>query len=220
MCDACRATCRGGNGDPAGQLSGAWQRQFVEVAAIFPEECRYVLEMLGEVYRNDAEAREQVCRRSDRLRFHQQHSGPMMKNCTAGWTRSSRSARRSPTRGWARRSPICCGTGEPLTLFLRHAGTPLDNNIVERALKRAILHRKNALFYHTLNGAQVGDLFMSLIHTCELCGANSFDYLMELLRHSQQLAANPWSGCPGTTGKAWSGLAYDDSCVAEKIRLG
>jgi hypothetical protein len=24
----------------------------------------------------------------------------------------------------------------------------------------------------------VGDLFMSLIHTCQLCGANSFDYLI------------------------------------------
>ena len=53
-----------------------------------------------------------------------------------------------------------------LTLFLRVAGAPLDNNVCERALKMAILHRKNSLFYKTLNGAQVGDLFMSLIHTC------------------------------------------------------
>jgi hypothetical protein len=42
------------------------------------------------------------------------------------------------------------------------------------------LHRKNALFYRTLNGAQVGDLYMSLIHTCQLCGVNSFDYMVEL----------------------------------------
>ncbi len=34
---------------------------------------------------------------------------------------------------------------EKLTLFLRVAGAPLDNNICERALKKAILHRrKNA----------------------------------------------------------------------------
>ena len=31
---------------------------------------------------------------------------------------------------------------EKLTLFLRKAGVPLDNNLVERALKKAILHRK------------------------------------------------------------------------------
>jgi hypothetical protein len=60
-----------------------------------------------------------------------------------------------------------------LTLFLRQAGAPLDNNLCERALKRAVLPRKNALFDRTLNGAQVGDLFMSLIHSCELFGASS-----------------------------------------------
>jgi transposase len=66
-----------------------------------------------------------------------------------------------------------------------------DNNLVERALKRAVLHRKNPLFYRTLNGAEEDDLFMSLIHTCQLCGANSFGYLTELQRHAQELATKP-----------------------------
>ena len=88
----------------------------------------------------------------------------------------------------------------PLTLFLRQAGAPLDNNICERALKKAVLHRKNALFYKTMNGAQVGDLFMSLIHTCELNGVNSFDYLIELQRHAKQLAANPSQWMPWNYG--------------------
>jgi hypothetical protein len=71
-----------------------------------------------------------------------------------------------------------------------------DNNLVERSLKRAVLHRKNALFYRTLNEAQVGDLFMSLIHTCELSGANSFDYVTELQRHAQELATSPAEWMP------------------------
>ena len=58
------------------------------------------------------------------------------------------------------------------------------NNLCERALKKAILTRKNAMFYKTSNGAIVGDLFMSLIHTCELNGVNSFRYQTELRRHS------------------------------------
>src|SRR5437016_14664129 len=68
--------------------------------------------------------------------------------------------------------------------------------IVERSLKRAVLHRKNALFYRTLHGAEVGDLFMTLIHTCQLCGANSFDYLTELQRHARELTANPAEWMP------------------------
>ena len=83
-----------------------------------------------------------------------------------------------------------------LTLFLRQAGAPLDSNIVERALKRAILHRKNSLFYKTENGAEVGDLFMSLIHTCELNDTNPFDYLTELQKHAAELAQNPAAWMP------------------------
>jgi len=63
-------------------------------------------------------------------------------------------------------------------------------------LKKAILHRKNALFYRTQKGARVGDLFMSLIHTAELNGANPFDYLTELQRHSDQLARAPAGWLP------------------------
>jgi hypothetical protein len=74
-----------------------------------------------------------------------------------------------------------------------------------RALERAVLQRKNALFYRTLNGAQAGDLFMSLIHTCQLCGANSFDYLIELQRHAQNWRPSPRSGCRGTIARRWSG---------------
>jgi hypothetical protein len=81
-------------------------------------------------------------------------------------------------------------------LFLREPGAPLDNNLVERALKKAILHRKNSLFYKTLNGAEVGDLYMSLIHTCELNDGNPFDYLTELQRHTEDLAAKPAEWMP------------------------
>jgi len=59
-----------------------------------------------------------------------------------------------------------------------------------------ILHRKNALFYKTCHGAHVGDVFMSLIYTCELCGANPFDYLTELKRHTGELRAAPQNWMP------------------------
>jgi len=76
------------------------------------------------------------------------------------------------------------------------SGAPLDNNVVERALKKAVLHRKNSLFYKTENGAEVGDLFMSLIHTCELNCSNPFDYLIQLQKHATELARDPASWMP------------------------
>ena len=96
---------------------------------------------------------------------------------------------------------------ERLTLFLRQAGAPLDNNICERGLKKAILHRKNSLFYKTVKGAQVGDLYMSLIHTCQLNGANPFDYLTALQKHAAELARNPSTWMPWNYGETLARLA-------------
>jgi len=76
------------------------------------------------------------------------------------------------------------------------SGAPLDNNLVERALKKAILHRKNSLFYKTENGAEVGDLFMSFIHTCELNDVNPFAYVIELQKHAEEAARNPSAWMP------------------------
>jgi transposase len=56
------------------------RKQAVEVVDNFPEECRYVLETLGGVYHYDALARKQELSPENRLRFHQEHSGPLMKD--------------------------------------------------------------------------------------------------------------------------------------------
>jgi transposase len=172
------------------------RRQFVDVAENFPSECRYVLEMLGQVYIHDAEARKRSLTPDERLQLHQQRSRPVMDRLHA-WLEAQLDERRTePNSGLGQAIGYLLRHWQPLTLFLRKAAAPLDNNIVERSLKRAVLHRKNALFYRTMNGAQVGDLFMSLIHTCQLCGANSFDYLVELQRHAQELAARPAEWMP------------------------
>ena len=94
---------------------------------------------------------------------------------------------------WGRPSGTFSRHWQELTLFLRQPGAPLDNTLTERTLKKAILHRKNALFFRTTNGAHVGDLFMSLIHTCELAGANAFDYLTQLQQHADAMRETPVS---------------------------
>jgi len=66
----------------------------------------------------------------------------------------------------------------------------------ERILKKAILHRKNSMFYKTYYGAFVGDLFMSLIHTCSLCEANPFEYLKALQDNSSVIGKEPEKWMP------------------------
>jgi hypothetical protein len=63
-------------------------------------------------------------------------------------------------------------------------------------IKRAILHRKGSMFYKTPAGAEAGDIYMSLIHTCVRCGQNAFDYLQALHRNAQAVMANPGQWLP------------------------
>ena len=66
-------------------------------------------------------------------------------------------------------------------------------------MKKAVLNRKNAHFYRNQTGADVGDLFMSLIHTCELNEVNPFEYLTQALRNAAKITVEnaadwmPWS---------------------------
>jgi transposase len=172
------------------------RRQFVEVNEQFPAECRYVLEALEKVYRNDATAGKEKLPAEERLLFHQTHSGPVMEELRAWLKRQFDERLVEPNSGLGAAINYLRKHWEKLTLFLRVAGAPLDNNICERALKKAIMHRKNSLFYKTQNGADVGDLYMSLIHTCELNGVNPFDYLTELQRHADAVAASPAAWLP------------------------
>ena len=172
------------------------RRQFVEAAANFPEECAYILETLGKVYHNDAVTRERRMTPDARLTFHQAESGPLMDQMKNWFAQQIDGKRCEPNSGLGSAIAYMQTRWEELTLFLRIPGAPLDSNIVERALKRAILHRKNALFFKTKRGAGVGDLFMSLIHTCQLSEVNAFEYLTVLQQNADHLAREPGRWMP------------------------
>jgi hypothetical protein len=172
------------------------RRNFVKVTSSFPEECRFVLETLGEVYGYDEQARALGMSQEERLHFHQQHSRPVMEKLHIWCDVQFEERKVEPNSGLGHAISYLLKHWKKLTLFLQVAGAPIDNNLVERALKKAILHRKNSLFYKTRKGAQMGDPFMSLIHTCELNGANPFDYLTELQRHTEELKRSPSEWMP------------------------
>ena len=58
------------------------------------------------------------------------------------------------------------------------------------------MHRKNSLFYRTVTGARTGDTFISLIHTAELNGVEPFEYLIELLKHPDEVRRDPGQWMP------------------------
>jgi hypothetical protein len=172
------------------------RRKFVDVVEEFPEECRFLVKTLGKVYKFDAEARERNLSPEDRLHWHQENSGPLMQDLET-WLHEQfdqRKVERNSELGKA--ISYTLRHWSELTLFLRQAGAPLDNNLCERVLKMAIRHRRNSLFYKTANGAAVGDLFMTLIFTAALNKINPFDYLVALQQHAAELRLHPSQWMP------------------------
>jgi transposase len=185
------------------------RRQVVDVVTRFPEACEHILEALGEVYGHDAEAARRKLSPEDRLRWHQERSGPILRDLQE-WIAAQFAERRvEPNSSLGKAMRYLLRHWPKLTRFLEVPGVPLDNNICERSLKMAIRNRKNAYFYKTAHGAEVGDLFMSLIHTCELGGVNPFDYLTALQQHAAQLATN---------ASAWMPWNYRDAMAASSVR--
>jgi transposase len=172
------------------------RRNFVDVVMSFPEECRYVIELLAEVYKNDAMTKEEKMTPAERLAYHQAHSGPVMEDLREWMQAQFDEKKVEPNSGLGKAFTYMLKHWGPLTLFLRVEGAPLDNNVCEQALKMAIRHRKNSLFYRTLHGAYIGDLFMSLIHTCRLAKVNPLHYLVALQKHSSEVFKNPQRWLP------------------------
>lgn len=191
MCDALSRNLPGELQTIVAHCLAHARRQFVDVHDRFPEQCNHLLEALAVVYHQDALARERGLSPEARLRLHQEASQPTMQDLHAWLNQQLDDHWVEPHSALGGAIGYMLRHWEKLTLFLRQAGAPLDNNLCERALKKAILHRKNALFYKTPNGARVGDEFMSLIYTCQLNEVNPFDYLTELQQHADQVAAHP-----------------------------
>lgn len=170
------------------------RRQFVEIEEAFPEQCRRVLDDLAAVYATDAEARELTP--EERLRHHQRQSGPVMKKL-GEWLSEQLSGGGVEPNGTAYKAlSYLRRHWEGLTLFLRESGAPLDSNVVERALKLAVLQRKNAMFYKTVHGASVGDLLMSIIESCRLNQVSAWEYLLALVQNARLVRQDPGAWLP------------------------
>lgn len=172
------------------------RRNFVDIRGCFPEECRHVVECLAQIYKVEAQANAAGLSPQERLEVHQTHSQPVMDKLKT-WLDDQIDGRKAePNSALGQAIGYMQDRWTALTQFLRVPGAPLDNNSTERVLKMAILHRKNSLFYRTQRGAQVGDLFMSLVQTCRANQINPFDYMLAVVTHAQAAKADPGAWMP------------------------
>ncbi|NJK89864.1 MAG: IS66 family transposase [Myxococcales bacterium] len=94
-----------------------------------------------------------------------------------------------------------------LVRFLTVPGAPMTNNICERLLKTAIRYRKNSSFYRSLEGARVGDMYMSVLQTARLNGVAPMAYLTAVLENPTEVACDPSAWLPWTYGQTLAARA-------------
>jgi transposase len=190
------------------------RRKFVDVADSFVDECSYVLEVFEQIYKNDAIAKKKQLSDHQRMQFHRENSGPVMEAFHL-WLKSRIDEKQvEPNSGLGNAISYTLKHWTELTRFLNTPGAPVDNNLCEQTLKRAILHRRNSLFYKTAHGAYIGDMYMSLIHTCILNKINPFDYLTALQINSSEVFKNPGQWMPWNYKETISELSCLEQILA------
>jgi hypothetical protein len=173
------------------------RRKFVEVAQDYSDQCLYVIgDVFHEIYKNDAIARRRKMSPDQRLQFHRETSGPVMVDFKAWLDDQFEKKFVEPNSSLGKAIQYTLNHWKKLTRFLQIPGVPLDNNLCERILKKIIIHRKSSLFFKTENGAFIGDLYMSLIHTCAESGENPLHYLNQLQIHCSEVAKHPGRWLP------------------------
>jgi transposase len=172
------------------------RRQFSEIEDVFPLECQVVLEVIKQVFDHEDEAREQALEPAARLAYHQALSQPIMDGLKKWLQKQVADRLVEPNSSLGKAISYLQTHWEKLTRFLSIPGAPLDNNLVERALKLFIRQRKNSLFFRTEHSAYIASVMTSLIATCLYAGVNALDYLVALQDHRREVVADPAAWLP------------------------
>jgi len=179
------------------------RRKFYEIYEYFPEACEWVLKRIALIYKHDYEARDMSP--DKRMKYHKKHSGPIIEEMKGWMEKQLEDKTVEPNSSLGKAMLYMLKRWKNFTRFLDVPGCPLDNNIVERALKIPIRARKNSLFYKTEFGAEMGSMITSIIHTCVLAKKSPMDYLTTLLNNEGAVIRNP---------KAWLPWNYEQHKAA------
>jgi hypothetical protein len=198
MCDGLERNLPAGHDVVRANCLVHGRRHVVEEVSNHPELCAHVLEQIGTVFWNEARCRREDMTGDKRLAFHQRETAPVLASLYAWIIALFADKRVEENSGLGGALRYLLDRWDRLTLFLRVADAPLENNAVERILKLAIRQRRASLFYRTMNGAFVGDVYTALIVTTLLHGGDPFHYLTTLFTHHKAAAEVPDDWLPWT----------------------
>jgi hypothetical protein len=169
-------------------------RKFRDLLDFFPAPCMTVMKALSAVFTFDEQTQEMTA--LARWRYHRQHSKPVMLELNR-WLKAQLAEKQvEPNSSLGKAMRYLLKHWKALRRFLVVPGAPIDNNIVERALKIPIRIRKAAMFYKTRHGAAISNILTTLIQTTALANENPYDYLVALQDYKSLVFKDPEAWLP------------------------
>ena len=158
-------------------LAHCWahaRRKFVEAEVHFPEPSREMLDRIGELYEVErlAAASPELC-----AQLRDERSRAIVAGIRERAVALLGSALPKSSLGEALSYLLSLWGG--LVRFLDDPRIPIDNNATERALRGAVIGRKNHFGSRSQRGTEVAALFYSLVESAKLCDIEPKRYLKE-----------------------------------------
>ena len=184
-------------------LAQCWvhtRRQFVYARDGEEQAVDQVLEIIGRLYKVDADARDEALEGELLREYRLRHAKPIVDEIYA-W-RNWQCTREDllPSDSFTLALKYLGDREHELRVFLADPTVPLDTNHVERGLRCIPMGKKNWIFCWTELGAEHVGLIQSLISTCRLHGINPYTYLVDVL---QRVSIHPASRVHELTPRLW-----------------
>lgn len=161
------------------KLAGCWshaRRKFVNLEEVYPEDVGWVLDCLGKICSIEYEARD-----FDHLhRLRQEKTRPLLEELRAYLVEMR-------TRHWPESAILKKAVNytlkrwDVLTRFLDNAKIPLTNNGAERAMRHAVMGRKNFYGSQTINGADTAATLYTIIESCKKVEVDPTTFMKEII---------------------------------------
>lgn len=165
--------------------------KFRAVRKQYSEEHRLAGEVYEKVFGNDDLTKAQGMSPHERMLYHRTHSLPEMKRLKKMCSDKLTSKLVEPNSPLWEPITFIINQWDRLTRFCNVPDTPLDTNVVEQMLIIPVRYLAASFNYRSREGAEVGDLYMSVVGTANANGVEPVAYLEECLANHEDLAQRP-----------------------------
>jgi transposase len=165
--------------------AGCWshsRRKFVEAEKVAPEIAREAVELIGDLFRVERQAKDFSV--EQRLALRRAESTLVLaelREKLLGWKEQL-----LPKHPMAEAINYALNQWAELNVYCSDGAVPIDNNVSEREMKRVVLNRKNSLFVGNPRGGRTAAILASLTSTCRRHEVDPQLYLTQLLMNLPQ----------------------------------